>query len=277
MKKLDVLKESLARGADVFRCPLCGGAFALVGNSFVCAAKHSFDLAAKGYVNLVSGGSGFYEKPLFAARRAVFAHGFFTPLYEKLDALAVGRQGLWLDAGCGEGSGLRLVGREAALRVGVDLAKDGIQLAAAGDADGIVWLVGDLARLPLADGATAVLLNVLSPANYAEFARVLSPGGLALKVIPGELYLRELRAAFYDGTEKERHSADNTAEVFRRAYPDGRSTRLTYTFHAPPALLAILADMTPLGRNVPQAAKDAFAKDAKDITADFIILTNHAE
>ena len=274
MKKLDVLKESLTRGAGLFRCPYCKASLSLAGNAWVCTRKHTFDLAAKGYCNLAPGKGDFYDAPLFAARRDVFARGFFTPLYEALDACAAGRNGLWLDAGCGEGSGLRAVGRAAGLRVGVDLAKDGIQLAASGTADSIVWLVGDLARLPLADETVAVLLNVLSPANYAEFTRVLAPGGLVMKVIPGESYLQELRTSFYDGTEAAAHSAENTAEVFRQAFPGGTSTRVQYTIHAEPALLALLADMTPLGRNVSAAAKAAFARDAKDITADFIILSN---
>ena len=274
MKKLDILKENLARGMGLFRCPLCGGGLSLAGGSLTCVRRHTFDLAAKGYANLAPGGSGFYGAPLFAARRAVFARGFFTPLYEALNARASGRKGLWLDAGCGEGSGLRLAGESAALRAGVDLAKDGIQLAASGAADGIVWLVADLARLPLADGTVEVLLNVLSPANYAEFTRVLAPGGMLMKVIPGDDYLRELRAALYGGTDREAHSADGTAEAFRRAYPGGTSERVRYTFRAEPDLLVLLADMTPLGRNATQEAKDAFAREAKDITADFIVLSN---
>lgn len=39
------------------------------------------------------------------------------------------------------------------------------------------------------------MLDVLTPANYDEFRRVLSPDGVLLKVYPGQDYLREIRAA----------------------------------------------------------------------------------
>ncbi|MDZ7835836.1 MAG: hypothetical protein U5K84_11455 [Alkalibacterium sp.] len=34
----------------------------------------------------------------------------------------------------------------------------------------------------------------MSPSNYEEFDRLLKPGGRVIKVIPGEDYLKELRA-----------------------------------------------------------------------------------
>ncbi len=56
-------------------------------------------------------------------------------------------------------------------------------------------MIGDLANLPLLDNSIDILLNLLSPANYQEFARVLKPGGLLIKVIPGSEYLKEVRQA----------------------------------------------------------------------------------
>jgi len=35
--------------------------------------------------------------------------------------------------------------------------------------------------------------DVLTPANYDEFRRVLSPDGMLVKVYPGQDYLREIR------------------------------------------------------------------------------------
>ena len=43
--------------------------------------------------------------------------------------------------------------------------------------------------------ALDTVLDVLTPADYAEFRRVLAPGGELYKVVPGADYLREVRAA----------------------------------------------------------------------------------
>jgi len=286
VKKIDCLRRSFERHAAVFRCPMCGGGLRVVEYTLVCAAGHCFDLAAKGYANVAPAASGsiggsFYDKALFAARRAVFAQGFFAPMYRAVSEAAGQRAGVWLDAGCGEGSGLRAVGNAAALRVGIDLAKDGVRLAAqevpdVQDAGGdFAWLVGDLAKLPLVDSAADVILNVLSPANYAEFARVLKPDGVVVKVIPGSRYLHELREAFFADSEKETHEANASAEAFMRAYPAARAVPVTYAVETAPALLKNLLDMTPLLQNVPQAEKDAFAQSGtRVVTADYIVLVS---
>jgi 23S rRNA (guanine745-N1)-methyltransferase len=49
-------------------------------------------------------------------------------------------------------------------------------------------------RLPLADSAATLLLNVFAPRNPAEFHRVLSPTGALLTVIPTGQHLAELVA-----------------------------------------------------------------------------------
>jgi len=273
MKKIEAAQELFARNEGVFQCPNCGKCLRVNGNALCCCGGHSFDLSAKGYVNLAPGGSAFYGSALFAARQRMFAHGFFRLLYEGLAELAAGRAGVWLDAGCGEGSGLRCAGNDASLRIGLDMAKDGIRLASSGAVGNFAWIVGDLTRLPLVDGTVDVLLNVLSPANYAEFGRVLRDGGLVLKVIPGPRYLYELREAFFGGAAE---AAGDTAAAFANAYPAAaRVVPLTYEIEANAVLLADLLDMTPLTRNVSRADKDAFlARGACKVTCDFVILAN---
>jgi len=275
MKKLDILKNTLTQHAAAFRCPLCFSGLNITGNTLACANGHCYDLSAKGRVHMAAGGREFYDGGLFAARKAAFAQGFFAPLYAAINACASNQGGLWLDAGCGEGSGLRSAGAHADLRVGIDLSKEGIRLASAGDSDGFVWVVGDLANLPLADDSVNVILNVLSPANYAEFDRVRKPDGVLIKVIPGAHYLQELRRAFFKGSAKERHSAYPTAEAFQAVYPNARITPVTYTVEAAPGLLRPLLAMTPLLQNVAEAEKQAFAESGiRTVTADYLILVS---
>ncbi|WHT49041.1 methyltransferase domain-containing protein [Sporosarcina thermotolerans] len=111
-----------------------------------------------------------------------------------------------LDAGCGEGSHLCAIHSQLQIEsvgIGIDLAKEGIS-AASKAYPGIIWSVADLAAMPFQDFQIDVILNVLSPANYAEFNRILKRGGIVVKVVPESGYLQELREAFYGGKTQKR-------------------------------------------------------------------------
>ncbi len=211
--KLAALAAHTAPILPLLRCPLCAGAFSLRGEqSLVCPQGHCYDLSARGYVNLAPSHDQQGEKygaALFEARGLVLGRGFYDGVLEAVASL-IQEELPWeelpreqpftlLDAGCGEGFYARQLARRfpAARVLGLDLSRDGI-LAAARQARGenlsLYWLVGNLARLPLADGSVHVLLNILTPADYGEFARVLAPGGFLVKVVPGPRYLEQVRA-----------------------------------------------------------------------------------
>jgi len=101
-----------------------------------------------------------------------------------------------LDAGCGEGYYARLLAEKfpQAQFVGLDISRDAI-MAAAREQSRVHWLIADLKHLPAADHSADVLLDVLTPADYAEFSRVLKQDGWLIKVIPGANYLCEVRKA----------------------------------------------------------------------------------
>lgn len=72
--------------------------------------------------------------------------------------------------------------------VGIDISKEGILLAAKGYPE-MIWSVADLAACPFADGKFYAIVNILSPANYLEFKRILNEDGVFIKVMPQEGYL----------------------------------------------------------------------------------------
>lgn len=179
-------------------------------------------------------GSDLYDQNFFEHRTAVFEAGIYQHVSEALIAdvlelLATAAKARSrsapddhdsgsratetmriVDAGCGEGHYLRLV--ESALRdpdhrhnsgqhsnlttdlMGFDLSKEAVTLAARGGGE-IEWFVADLARIPLLDQTVDCIINIFSPANYAEFSRVLRPSGRLIKVIPGPSHVQELRRA----------------------------------------------------------------------------------
>lgn len=195
-----------------------------------------------------------------------------------------------LDAGCGEGSHLSALVRQLTetaggklvageiegklLAAGIDISKAGIQLAAKAN-PGMLWGVADLAKCPFADQSFDIILNILSPANYAEFHRMLADDGLVMKVIPGTEYLQEIRLALHSETGRRTYSNERTIELFRRHFELVDMQQVKYVLTVEQENLADLLQMTPLAW---QAAEEQLrslqALDEKPpvITFDFVIL-----
>ena len=272
--------QMFEKNAHLFRCPICSAQMELVDYSrLVCLENHSFDLSKQGYVNLAPQAHATkYDKSLFTARNKVIESGFFDPLLDYMTGkissdFGVEGETIILDAGSGEGSHLHKILSKLpgnVVGVGIDLAKEGI-IAAAKEHPGSIWTVADLANCPFQDSQFDVILNVLSPANYAEFTRLLKPGGLFVKVVPESSYLKELRNVFYD--ESERHKETDPVERVADHFEAVTTERITYEFPLRNGLLAPLIRMTPLtwGASDEKIA-EAHERDISTITIDFNVI-----
>jgi len=106
------------------------------------------------------------------------------PVYEAvLDELAPWHEATLLDLGCGSGGFSSLAAARAARVAGVDTAPELIDIAERRVASG-AFRLGDLARLPYANGSFSVVSGLNSfqytadpAATLAEAARVTRPGG----------------------------------------------------------------------------------------------------
>ncbi|MBP3523095.1 MAG: methyltransferase domain-containing protein [Clostridia bacterium] len=236
---------------SLLRCPLCGGAFSKTENSLVCARRHTYDIARQGYVNFVPGQKEmFYRKELFEHRAKVFEAGVFAPvvgrLTEAIDRYAPGESPVLLDAGCGEGYYAKAVcpGRRMT-RIGFDLSRDAVRLAARGPKTA-AFFAADLKHIPMRDHTVDVLLDVFTPASYAEFGRVLKTDGVVMKLAPRSGYLRQLRElagtqlrhAAYDDSDVERYAHEKMDVLHQEA--------ITYTLDVSPETAQHLARMTPM-------------------------------
>ena len=112
----------------------------------------------------------------------------YTAVQERvLDELRVAHPGSILDVGCGTGIFASRLEQELAPGgvVGCDLSA-GMLTEAAARSRRVGWVRGDSARMPLRDGAFDAVVCTQAfhffdhPAAWAEFHRVLAPGGLAL-------------------------------------------------------------------------------------------------
>lgn len=235
----------------LLRCPICGGAFSRKDNSLVCEKRHTYDIARQGHVNFVPGQKEmFYKKELFESRAKVFEAGVYAPVVERLTAAIESyvpqENPVLLDAGCGEGYYTKAVCPDRTMtRIGFDLSKDAVKLAAKGPKTAS-FFAADLKNIPMQDHCVDVLLDIFTPANYLEFARVLKPGGLVMKLAPRSGYLMQLRALAgnrlrhqeYDGGDVERYVHEKMNVLHQEA--------ITYTLDMTQDTAYHLARMTPM-------------------------------
>ncbi len=190
------------------RCPLCAAALAEVaagtGRALRCSSSHSFDIARQGYVSLDTGRRAHAgdTAEMIEARAELLGSGRYAFVTEEIVAAAREAWGdggprLVVDAGAGTGQHLAAV-LEAlpdAEGLALDVSKPALRRAARAHPRAAAALCDTWGRLPLADGAAQVLLNVFAPRNGPEFQRVLAPGGALLVVTPAPEHLRALVGA----------------------------------------------------------------------------------
>ncbi|HHW12494.1 MAG TPA: methyltransferase domain-containing protein [Firmicutes bacterium] len=289
-KKIDLMKELLLKNSRLFRCPSCEQELALSrSNSLYCAKGHNFDLARQGYVNLLlKQEKGGYDKQLYAARKVISDSGFFDPMRKAISKLIweIGEEEDWsrasiLDAGCGEGSHLAWICQDLKAKekrfadlwgVGIDLSKEGIR-AAAKAYPNLIWCVADLTKLPLQNEQFDIVLNILSPANYGEFKRVLKDHGVLLKILPTANYLIELREILFKGTDRELYENDSVKKLFANSFQLVKEQQIHYKVVLKEENLEHLIKMTPLTWNADQEKIRAIINSGlKSITVAFDLL-----
>jgi 23S rRNA (guanine745-N1)-methyltransferase len=183
------------------QCPQCQAALHRAGPALRCAAGHAFDIARQGYVSLLPPG----RRPpagdtaaMVAARASFLDGGHFAGLAGELARLAAaaaaGVPGCAADVGAGPGYYLAALLRQLPDRAGLALDASRFALRRAARAHPRIGAVGADAwqRLPVSDGAAAVVINVFAPRSGPELRRILSPRGRLLVVTPGPRHLGEL-------------------------------------------------------------------------------------
>ena len=263
---------------DALACPLDGKPLQRVAATWLCASGHSFDVASQGYANLLPVQNKRSRDPgdskeMVAARRRFLNSGAYQPIAEAVSRATLAglpTSASCLDAGCGEGYYLRqlaaAVGERQNLAIlGVDISKWAV-LAAAKQDRRPAWLVGSNANLPVQSATLDRVLCLFGFPAYAEFARVLKPGGQLLMVDPGPDHLRELRQIIYPTLKPERTA---TAPVPAGFSPlPGEAVRFSLELAGAGPIADLLA-MTPhLHRASAEGRARAAALTALELTAE---------
>lgn len=231
-----------------WRCPTCrlplhedtGGAW--------CDAGHRVDRAREGHLHLLPAGRLKGRAPgdtpeMLAARRSLFDAGHYGPVQRAVaDAVAAHRPAVVLDAGCGEGTYLATI--DAPARLGIDIAKAGVRLAARRWRD-CRWAVASSFQLPVDDATVDAVVSVFAPRAFAEFRRVLRPGGVAVLASPGPDHLQGLVELIYGEPRRHEQRPHTADDPELPSAPDER-VRVRYDLAlTTPAAVADLVRMTP--------------------------------
>lgn len=196
-KKIDTFKQRI--NTNILKCPICHNNIKLIENTIRCTNNHNYDIAKKGYVNLLNKrAEHFYDKEMFEDRNVLSNVGFFDNLINCIeqtikDNYIIDEDTILLDLGCGAGMITNKIKNALKLNTyGVDISKDAINKAAS-DFEDIIWMVGDISKLPFKENSVDIMINILSPINYNQVKKILKREGILIKVIPNSEYLKEIR------------------------------------------------------------------------------------
>lgn len=241
----------------LLKCPYCEMGFTNYIKHIACERNHTFDFSNSGYLNLLKKNKNvIYDKSLFDARKQIAKNGFFDGVEQHIIKIIIEKYQLKeqltvLDLGCGDGtffSNILLALKQTGIQynaVGIDNSKEGITLASRSDKS-VLWLVSDIANVPIIENSIDVILNTLSPANYSEFNRLLKDDGIIIKTVPNQGYLTELRQAIHLND----YSNNNVVSLFSENTLNYKSVRVNYQKNLSDEERKLVFEMTPLTKRI---------------------------
>lgn len=262
------------------RCPICRSDFALDGHSLRCERRHTFDVSREGYVNLLVSRGRLAptvgdSRPMLRSRQAFLAGDHYAPLSHAIGSAvrehvarrdATERDYTVVDVGCGTGyyldtmrDFLRAAGDgQGYWTCGLDVSREATSLAARAYPESY-FVVADVTRaVPLADASVDVALNVFSPRNAAEFARIIHPGGLLLVMIPTERHLKSLRADL-PMLGIEANKPEHVRQQLEESFFVAQGETLTYELDLSGRDVVALVEMTPAHRRLTELDRERLA------------------
>jgi 23S rRNA (guanine745-N1)-methyltransferase len=186
-------------------CPFCDNKLLLSSKSYVCSNAHLFDVSKFGYVNLLPVNKKNSldpgdNKEMIKARGVVMDNGYYKSLADSIiEIIKPYNIKSILDAGCGIGylTHRLQLSYPKTMILGTDISKFAI-IHASKKYKSIPFAVASSNSLPIKTSSIDALICAFAPVFSEEFLRVLSKGGIFIRVIPSEKHLFNLKALLYD-------------------------------------------------------------------------------
>lgn len=256
---------------SVLACPVCGAALTHAPTTATCPARHSFDRARGGYLNLLLSNKKQSAEPgdspaMLQSRRAFLQGGFYDGMAEAAVAAVTshvaGRTDAQVaDLGCGEGYFTARVQRglaeaaPTATMYGVDISRPGIKLASSYGRD-VQWIVASLHRSPFLTQSLDVALSIFAPIDAADVQRVLRSDGVLVTVTPGPDHLDALRIIIYTSVKPHPKTPAIMSDDTLFEPPTSTRVRYTITLESQAEIMHLLA-MTPYYWHISRATRAA--------------------
>jgi len=285
---------------SILQCPVCRNLLLLSAEGYQCAQHHTFDAARQGYVNFLLAHQKHSKEPgdspeMIRSRRRFLDLGHYNRVSDgineavagNLDGSESGRAVSILDAGCGEGFYLKRLkeylahdpGKPVPIDYyGVDISKYAVRIATQRDKT-MDWFVASIIDLPFAPASLDVVLNVFSPADVAEFSRILKQAGKLVMVSPGPRHLNGLREIIYPIARE--HAQPALLEQARKFFSPLTETRTNYQIELKSSgeIMDLLA-MTPYFWNIDLSTKsrvEALARLVLDVDVEIRVFKRTKE
>ena len=204
---------------EKFICPVCAEKgvrepLTKECGALKCLYGHSFDISARGYVNLLLSSHKHVKDPgdskeMAAARRKFLDTGAYEPLLRELciaaDELTAGLSAPVIeDCGCGEGyytagvyDHLSQAGKSPEIYA-VDISKNVLSAAKPRfSGKNIHSAAASCFRMPLPDGAADLAMVIFAPFCLPELIRTVKAGGHIVTAIPSREHLYGLKELLY--------------------------------------------------------------------------------
>lgn len=204
-----------------FICPVCAEKKASHqplthnGNILRCQQGHSFDISAKGYVNLLLSQHKNVKDPgdskaMVAARRSFLDSGAYSDLRDcfcgcvKKYSEGI-KEPVLVDCGCGEGYyTVGMYDSVPEIKIfGIDISKNALAAAhsrinANGIKRNIFCAAASVFRLPFENNCADMAAVIFAPFQREELLRIVKPGGIIFTAIPDERHLFGLKSLIYE-------------------------------------------------------------------------------
>ncbi len=260
---------------NLLMCPVCREKLSLTEKTWHCVNRHSYDLAKQGYVNLHVVQHKHSKNPgdtpeSVQARRAFLSAGHYAALQQAVvQKIAELRIENLLDIGCGEGYYTNAMQAEVLQCVGVDIAKNAVQVAAKLNKE-VTWVVGTGATLPVLDASIDVCTSLFSPIPKQEILRVLKDQGYLMVVTPAAQHLYAMREALFE--EVKAHDSAKFVEQLQDTFELVEDIVINAPMQLKQSDLKNLIAMTPYAYKAKPERRQALeANESLELNAQFQI------